>query len=197
MLARWVEEVGEDALDTAKDKIRSWVGYAAHGFSTFQGWLNDVWYRVGSGSLWFASNLIEGVGWVAGKLPAAIRNGWKGWEDFWREIKDHVKDWARRRFDEAKQWASTALNWVTGVGQAISTWYNNVRSWVSHFMNDPYGSITRWLGGSWDKLYTFARDCLVYWYNLWGRYAPVLAEFLGDPLGFVYDRVEDELVRRW
>jgi len=69
-------------------------------------------------------------------------------------------------------------------------------SFLIWFWSDPTGAIASWLSPYWDVFITFAQDCLDYWYNIWGSYAEELAEFLEDPMEFLWDVGEDWLNQR-
>lgn len=218
--------IGDWALDEVRsagyaleDLIRSWVGYVQGGYDSFSTWLSTVDWKVGSPAFWFASNLAEGVNWLFDRLPPEITYNVQSWDDWLRGWADWVLAWVGLDYDDLVAFGQSAWTWVTGIGQAVESWYNAAHSWLDTFRYDPYGQITGWLGddwrflasfardpighvvgwlgGKWADLVKFAEDCLAYWYNLWGAYATDLESFLRDPLGFVYDRAEDFLSDKW
>lgn len=207
-IRRWLEAVYEAAQSvvehfagqaklTAISAVRRFVGYVKYGFPTLSDWIDRVYKAVGTVTLSWASSLSEAAQWLRRRLPAAIRYGWRSWTELFDSIVETAKEWARARYEEARTWASTARAWVLSQGQVLLAWYNSAQAWLAVFMSNPVGRVKRWLGSAWDNLETFARSALPFYYALWTRYAALLGEFLGDPLGFLYDRVEDELVRRW
>ncbi|GAI57306.1 unnamed protein product, partial [marine sediment metagenome] len=108
--------------------------------------------------------------------------------------------------------------WYVEMGVALTEWWEWARDALSEIVADVYAWLTRSLGAAWDflvwfwgdpgsalasllspwwaKLVTFTTDCLDFWYNLWGSYAEDLAEFLADPLDFLWDHGEAWLNRR-
>jgi len=66
-----------------------------------------------------------------------------------------------------------------------------------HFRWNPKPYVLAWLGPDIGKLLTFARDCVTFYYNLWGSGWRTLGDFVADPLGFLYSRLEQALTDRW
>ncbi|GAH26761.1 unnamed protein product [marine sediment metagenome] len=192
-----VQNVGDVARDAAAVIVRYWLGYVQGAYTTFQAWIMAVEGRVGWWIPGWASNLADAAQRLYNWLPSAIRYSWQTWDQIWENIKASVRAWARARYDAAVGWASASWNWVTGWGNVFISWYNAAYLWLRAFQADPVGMVIGWLGPQWARLVRFALDCLDFWYNLWGSYAAILADFLADPLGWLYDRAEDELVRRW
>jgi len=215
----YISEIGTGAKEDAQNTVRGWLGYIQGAYPTFSSWLGSVSTWVGPLGLWWTNNLTTGVNWVRYKLPEVIRGETATWDDIWEGIKASVRDWVLARYEEAKRWASDSWTWVVNVGATIRGWYDIAHTWLDDFRwnasqrvrewlgsawtwlvgfwNDPSGTILSILGETWQKLVTFTRDCLVFWYNLWGSYAKTLGDFLADPLGWLYDQVEDEIIRRW
>ncbi len=205
--------------DSARDWLRSVVGYIRSGFSSTGAWLDYVQRQIGDYVPWWSSNLASAADWLRERFPASIRYGWQSWDSIWETIKSNVRGWARDRYDQARAWASDARSWITNTGNSIRLWRDRVAGWIDAFRNDPYGTVTRWLGEAWSwlrtfrqrgretviawlgpdiyKILLFGRDCATFYYNLWGAGYRVLGDFVADPLGFLYTRIEQMLVDRW
>ncbi|MBA7568663.1 hypothetical protein ES708_10397 [subsurface metagenome] len=134
----------------------------------------------------WTTNLAAGLDSLYWKLPPSIRGGYGSWSELWDSIKDSVK-----------KWATDSWTWITGDGSLLKGWYDNVGIFVSDFKEDPAGTIKGLLGETWRKLVTFTRDCLTFYYNLWGSYRQTLADLVADPLGYLWDRAEQFLVDKW
>ena len=193
----WLDQLKSDAVSDAGNWVWSWTGGPDHGYSTLADWLEAIRTRVGTWVPTWADNLASGLNDTFYRLPQAIRNATASWDDIWNNIKDSVKSWAQDRYDDAKTWAINAWNWVTQQGNTLTSWYDNVASWVNAFKQDPYGTITGWLGATWGKLHTFAQNALDFYYNLWGSYAQRLSDFLADPGQFIVDWLEQRLIQLW
>jgi hypothetical protein len=219
LLGKWIDEAADDVGDAVSGAVRSWVGYVQGGFSNFSDWIKWLQGLTGGYLPWWASSLADAADRLYWWLPAEIRQGYTSWSDLWEGIKASVRDWARARYDDAKAWADGAWQWVLNQGATLKGWYDAAGAWLDDFRqnaservrgwlgtawdwivgfwNDPYGTITGTLGDSWEALKTAARDALPFWYNLWGSYADEIGAFWGDPLGYLYDRVEDFLSDKW
>jgi hypothetical protein len=193
----WVFDKTDSARDTAVSWVRAFTGYVRYGYTRFEYWVDTIWNRVGAYSLWWADNLTAAADWLRNKLPDEIRSSWSTWSDIWEGIKDAVKDWARARFDAAVVWATDAWAWVIGTGNLLKSWWDTAAAWLDDFRQNAYERVTTWLGTTWTRAVTFFRDAGTFWYNLWGSYATEIGAFWADPLGWLYDRAEAELVRRW
>ena len=197
LLERWIDWQINLARSQTEQAIRNFTGRALHNFATISAWVEDVWLKVGVGRTWFASNLTEAVNWVAGKLPEGIKQGWQSWDSWLDGLGERVKQWVRTQYDNARAYAIGAYAWVLDRGEALSRWQDSVSGFLDSFRANPAGVVAAWLGDTWARLATFSRSALQYYYNLWGRHATTLSEFLADPLGFLYDRVEDYLCNKW
>ncbi len=215
----WVGEVGDYAYGQARSWVVAFMGYVQHNFPTFSDWIETIWLWVNFQAGWWGGNLRHAADMLRDWIPYDIRQGWKTWWGIWEGIKDAVKDWAKDRFDDARADAIAAYEWVISDGGPIRTWVNSVKQWIDNFRANPVGFITSALGAAWtwlvafwvlpgaviqpflgpnfDKLKTFAVSAVTYYYNLWGSYAEELAAFLADPTGWLYDKAEEELLRRW
>lgn len=215
----WINEVGADALKKAKADIRGLVGAVSVDYPTFSAWLSAVGSYAGTTGLWWADNLTQGLNTVRYLLPWSIRGGVQTWDDVWEGIRRSVREWAQARYDAAKKSAVDAWNWVISDGGPIRTWYNSVKLWIDNFRADPVGTVTgllgdawpwlvafwllpgaviqAFLGPNWEMLKTFARDSVTFYYNLWGSWAEEMGEFWANPIEWICDRLEDEIVKRW
>lgn len=209
----------EDAIGGAQRVIMNGLGALRHGYGTYSDWIEGVFARVGQGALTWADDLLAAANRLYLWLPEGIRQGLHSWEDIFLYWYGQAKLWVVQQFGSALAAASNAWDWVVASGQAIKAWYEHVRTWVLDWAEnagervwgllgaagrwllsawgDPWGTITGILGPAWSSLVSWADGPLNYYYNLWGSYATMLGEFLADPLGWLYDRAETELVRRW
>lgn len=226
----WLEmafgELANYATDRARpyvDQVRGWllgvIGYIKAGFGSMGSWVNWLQNAVGDAVPWFAANLTGAAFWLYFRFPAEIRQGWRSWADIWELIRESVRQWARARYDEARAWAYSAVQWVNTTGDQIRHWRDSVAGVIDQIRYNPYGWITGklgsawvwlvgfwgdaratvigWLGPDWPKLVTFSRDCVSFYYNLWSAGWRVLGDFVSDPRGFVFDRLEQAILDRW
>jgi len=191
LLEAWIQEIGEWAWDYAVDVVRYFTGYVRHNYSTFENWCAALRSRTGTWVPWWASDLANAAQALYLWLPESIRSGWESWAQIWDTIKDDVWGWVQDRYEEARQLAYDAINWITDLGQAVRTWYDIAHNWLDDFRSDPWGHVTGWLGEPWQKLVTFCTGALTFFYNLWGTYAPDIGAFWDNPLLWLYDRAED------
>lgn len=218
-LGLWVDEVGKWAYEEAVAIVRQFTGLVQFGYSTFQGWITALWDRVGGFVPWFADSIADAAIKLYNWLPYEIRSGLKSWADLFTGIINQVHQWAQDRYDDVRNWyyglRVQIQDWIIQVRgwwlmahdflddfrhnaeNRVREWLGGAWQWLVNFWNNPVGTITGYLGETWTKLYTFARDCLTFWYNLWGQYATDIGAFWGNPLRWLYDRVEDFLVSRW
>lgn len=193
----WVSDKANRAADLVSVAIRASLGFVRHTYTTFEDWIESIWDRVGDYIPWWASSLVDAVVKLRDWLPTAIANGWKDWGTIWAEIKGEVWSWALARFDAAKDWVANNAPWVVDWINFLATWYYSVGAWVTAFKNDPYGTVAGWLGIAWFAWLGVQAGIVDFYNNVWVPYKITLHDFLADPLGWTYDRVEDELIRRW
>jgi len=193
----WTAAMADDARAAAQQAVRRWYGYVLHGYDTFQAWVEAIRARVGTWVPPFASHLADGVYRLWLWLPADIRDNVVTWYDKFSAWYNSVVSWVQVTYDDARAWAYGAYAWVLDTGEALKNWYNGYEEWLRHFRDDPYNTVRRWLGGTWERAVTFFTAAGQFWYDLWGSYAEDIGAFWADPLRWLYDRVEDELVRRW
>ena len=218
-LGFWIQEVGDWAWEKALDLVRLFTGFVQFGYATFESWVTAIRNRVGTYVPWFANSLAHATYRLWQWLPPEIRDGIQTWQAIWGNIINTVQQWAQSRYDDVRGWywgaRRTLERWVNDLHSwwqyahgwlddfrhnaeaRVRQWLGGAWSWLVAFWNDPYGAITGYLGETWNKLYSFARDALVFWYNLWGQYSEEIGEFWSNPLRWLYDRVEDYLVEKW
>lgn len=192
---RWVEECGTWAKEKAQETVRAWIGWGRAGFSNLTDW---SWWleRITGGFVpWFASNLADATIWLYRKLPPEIVNAWRSWSEIWNGIEANVRAWAHNTYDTFKNYALQARNWVLDQGNTLKSWWDNTHRWIDDLRDNLAQRVTGVLGSAWIALVTFQRDCLAFWYNLWSRHGPRLAEFLDDPLMWLYSRAEDWIIK--
>jgi len=216
---RTATETAKPFARAIRDRLLDLVGTVKGAFSSMSGWVDWLDRLIGGYVPGWAGTLTGGLNWLRVRLPEAIRYGWQSWAGLWESIRESVRSWARDRYDWYRNLANDAWNWVTGTGQAIQAWRDRVAGWIGAVRNDPYGAVTCWLGEAWGwlknfrehpysiirsylgpdigKLLTFGRDCVTFYYNLWSRGWRTLGDFVADPLGFLYSRLEQVLTDRW
>ena len=175
LFQNWLEDLRGRAVTDAGQWVWTWTGGPRHGYSTLADWLDATWTRVQS------------------ELPAWIL-------DLGAEIAaayNSLKTWARARYDDAVSKVAPLWTWLQTTGSLLSGFYDQVGTWIANFRENPSTVILGVLGGTWARLVTFDGGALSYYYNLWGSYRQTLADFLADPLGYLWDRAEAFLVERW
>lgn len=219
LLGLWVEEIGDWAVSKAESNVRKWTGFASSDYVTFGGWIWSIVLYLGDVVLSFADTIAEGVVWLYDRLPVDIQDLTVTWYDKFVAWYEASQSWVQTNYDAAKASATLAYNWVADTGSTLSSWYSGAHTWLDDFRDNAsarvvgylgtawtwltdfrdnyYARVTGWLGSSWSKLVAFCGGALTFFYNLWGWYAPEIGAFWADPLMWLYDRVEAELVRRW
>lgn len=221
-----VGELSKGAVATAatftrnlRDRLRTVIGYIRPAFQSTGEWLSYLQGVIGYIIPTWTSTIGTGLNWLRERLPATIRYGWGTWGDLWETIRSSVRSWARARYDEARQWASNAFDWVVWFGDALQRWRDRVAGWIDNFRANPYGYVAGllgegwswllgfysnareivigWLGPNWPRLRTFARDCVRFYYNLWSSGANELSAIVEDPQEWLRDKVERMLLYYW
>lgn len=214
------------AVDEAKpyvrrirDALRDLIGGIRSQFGSVSGWLGWLEALFGYPLPWWSSTVNRGLSWLRGKLPASIREGWRSWDQLFDGIASGVRAWVASVYDHFRNLAQDAWSWAFNQGEMLLRWYWHVESWIQQFKNNPYGTITGYLGWNWDwlhdfvynararilsylgsdihKLLLFGQNAAIFYYNLWSRGWRVLSEFVDDPMGFLYERAERMLIDRW
>ncbi len=171
----WLDDLRGRAVQDAANRVWTWTGGPRHGYPTLADWLQAAWVRV-------QSELPEWIWQVSGAITTAY-NG--------------VIAWARARYDDSLAKVATLWTWLQVTGSLLGAFYNEVGTWIANFAQNPRLVILGVLGGTWDRLITFDQGALSYFYSLWGSYRQTLADFLADPLGWMYDQAEDFLLSKW
>lgn len=192
-----VESVGDLARDAATRHVRGWLGWAQYGYTTFQAWIGVVESRVGAWVPGWASDLADAARRLYNWLPSEIRNSWQTWDGIWDEIKGLVWRWVTDRYEHARTLAYWAQDWIIWLANVLVAWYNNAHAFLDDFRHNARARVLSWLGAEYRRLLAFGANCLDFYFSLWSVHAQTLAAFLADPLGWLYNRAEDELVRRW
>lgn len=209
--AKWITQQFQDL-------ILALLGALHESYETFAEWIQALMDRVGGLLPDWATSLIDGLLVLWDLLPESIRGAVQTWEEVWGQIQEAVKVWARAWYDEARQFAYELWDWYVNLGRIVTAWWQRAHDqleemiadaygWIARtlgaawtflvwFWSNPTGAIATWLSPWWERLVTFASDCLDYWYNIWGSYAEDLAAFLADPLDFLWNRGETWLNRR-
>lgn len=207
-----------EALQGVKDFLLGRIGYVHWAYSSLGSWVDAVSNKVGWSLPSWASSVIGGLWRLWNSLPTGIRNAWTSWDQIWDNIKLAVIRWAQARYEDARRLSFNAWNWLVGIGQQIEQWWRFYSNWLGNLASRPYAVLTQtlgsawyflmdfwqnpsqkvisWLGPTWRQLFIFARDCLRFWYNLWGSSASLLVELLDDPLEFVWQRAEHFILRK-
>jgi hypothetical protein len=216
---QWVDEVGQWAWDGAYYTMEALIGAFPAIYASFSGWITSIAMKLGANLPGWCMSAINGLEELWLRLPAEIREQMTDWYTWVNGFLNTIYQWAMDRYDAAVQYATGAYTWVLGSGEVLKQWRLAVMGTIDAIMADPVGWVTGKLGGAWTwvvlfwmepyhtvsmilgqpwtRLVTFSADCLTYWYNLWSQSGDVLAAFLADPMGWLYDRVEDKLIERW
>jgi len=193
----WIKNAADSIARPLVNAVLWLLGSLLHGYTTFSAWINAIRARVGTYIPWWATSLANAAMRLYHWLPLAVRQATATWSDIWEGIKAAVKDWARARFDAAMTWVANTAPWVFAWVDYLSTWYYATGEWLTNFKNNPYSVMVAILGTAWSTWMSIYVGILNFYNNVWVPYKITLHDFLADPLGWVYDRVEDELIRRW
>ncbi len=216
---RLIVSEAKDLVSSARQYLLGLIGGIQAGVGSLGGWLQKIDDWIGGYIPGWAGTLSNGLNWLRVRLPESIRYGWETWTDLWEGIRESVRGWARDRYDWFRNLAQSGWDWVVSTGSGLTAWVNHVSGWIEGFRADPYGYIVGRLGSAWDwlvvfrdrgrdqvlewlgpdvdKLLTFARDCVDFYYNLWSLGWEELGEFVADPKAWLMDRLETALVNRW
>lgn len=193
----WVEDAADRIATPLVAVISSLLGLLRHGYTTFSTWIEVIWDRVGPYTPWWATHLANAVTKLYHWIPLAIRQATQTWNDLWEEIKAAAATAAATLYDAARTWVVNNASWVMDWLNFLSGWYYATGEWLTNFRNNPLITITGILGLAW-SVWAGIYDSILDFYNtVWVPYRITLHDFCADPLGWTYDRVEDELLRRW
>jgi len=193
----WIKNAADSIARPLVNAVLWLLGSLLHGYTTFSAWIEAIRHRVGTYVPSWAASLADAAKLLYRWFPAAIRAGASTWNDIWESIKTAVKNWARARFDDAMTWVANNAPWVIDWVNFLGNWYYAAGEWLTAFKEDPYAVIAAALGVAWSTWTGIYNGILNFYNNVWVPYRITLHDFLADPLGWMYDRVEDELVRRW
>lgn len=219
LIGLWVDEVGDWAVSSVRTTVREWIGYAASGMVTFSQWIWGISDLIGTYVPWWCTNLTNAADKLYAWLPYDVRTNVVTFYDKFVAWYNAANSWAATRFDDAKAWVANTAAWVVTWIEFLGSWYYAVGEWVTDFKANPggtitgylgtawswlddfhdnyYARVTGWLGDPWSKLMAFTGGALTFFYNLYALYAAEIGAFWADPLMWLYDRAEAELVRRW
>lgn len=218
----WLKDrILEDAkpyVDSLSRWIRDNLGWLPWGFSSFSAWIFTAFNRIGT--VW--SRIGDNVGhaltnlWY--KIPTAIRENWASWSQLFQDVVDRATDWARARYEDAKNRVYQLFDWWLHLGYNLGTWWQQARGVLDAFRNNPTGFIIArlgpawnwlidfrqaarqwvlsWLGTTWTLLSSFAAGPLRFYYDVWGAFRTTLFDFLANPLEFLWDEAEEFLNRK-
>jgi len=214
-----VDIVTQPYVDQAKELLLSVIGAVSSNFSNLASWIGQVQDWFGLPLPWWSGTVNQGLTWLRDKLPTSIRGAWQTWDNIFDGIKDAVKNWVNASYAQARDWARGAFDWAVSAGQSLISWRDRIAGRIDSFLANPYGTITTWLGHTWQwllgfqlygrfivfewlgpdiyKALTFARDCSTFYYNLWSRGWSVLSDLVDDPVDYLYTRIEQMFVDRW
>lgn len=202
----------------ATDWVVYVIGEMPEMYTNISAWLNHFLIQIGEVLPSWASDVAAGLTTLWELIPEPIRDGLQTWSEFLAAAPEAIQEWVREFIGWAIDWINELWEWYTGLGQALTTWWqwaqvqlneivSDAYGWIVNalgaawtfliwFWNNPTGALASWLSPWWSQLVTFATDCLDFWYNLWGSYADELAAFLADPLDFLWERGELWLNRK-
>ena len=209
----------DDAVRNLREAILTLLGSLAYSFASWHDWLVYTYNKMGGALAIWCWNLADGINRLYDWLPWGIREGVHTWLGIFEYWYGRAKDWVILQYGNALAAATDAWDWVVVQGQALSDWFDNVGAWVLDwaqnagervlgvlgiawewlvsFYNDPWGIVKGWLGPAWTALVSWYEGPLTFYYNLWGEKKEEIGEFWADPLMWLYDKAEDELIRRW
>lgn len=193
----WLESLKTTAISAAITIVWGWTGAVKYGYTTFSDWLTAIRTRVGTWVPYWTSSVASGLEFLYLKLPPSIRHSLSSWDEIFTNIKQSVKDWVIERYDQALSNLNTVWTWIQTIGVGLKNWFDDINVWLSGLRVNFAAVVFGVLGSAWLRLLLFDKDALQYYYNLWGVYRSILAAFLDDPLGYLYDRIENFLVNKW
>jgi len=192
-LANWARDNGRDwAIST----IRALLGPLAGAYSTFAQWLVHHDLKIGGLLPWWSSNVVDGLNQLWDRLPPDVRNRILSWSSWIENYLSGVRAWVQARYDQFRQIASQAWNWIAGSGEALRNWWNGARTFLDDWRLSWRTRIYDWLGAPWRRLLMFAAEALVFWYNLWIVYGTQVGGLLSNPFQWLYDRLENWILER-
>lgn len=193
----WINDAANTVAQTLVDAVSNLLGILYHGYTTFSDWLSALRGRVGTWVPDWADHLAHAATLLFGWLPSDITSGIVSFYDKFVAWYEVTKSWVRVGYDAAKNWVANVAPMLTAGYITIRNWYDIVATWVTNFKADPYGTVAGWLGAPWTTWIVLRYAIIDFYNNIWVPFKATLHDFLADPLCWMYDRVEDELIRRW
>lgn len=193
----WINKAADNVARALTDAIYNLLGNLMYGYARFTDWINAIWTRVGPNVPSWASNVMEALWNLWNWFPGDIRDNVVSWYDKFAAWYNAAISWAQSRYEATKVWVANTGNWLVAGYNTVRGWYDSAHAWLDDFRYNAYARVTGWLGSAWDA-WRGVRYGIVNFYNTcWVPYKITLHDFLADPLGWLYDRVEAELIRRW
>ncbi len=193
----WIENAADRIATPLVNVVATLLGYLYHGYPTFSAWLIAIRGRVGAWVPSWADHLAHAAVRLFDWLPSDITAGVVSFYDKFVAWYEVTKSWARVQYDTARNWVANIAPWLIAGYSTVRTWYDLVSTWVTNFKNNPYGTVAGFLGYAWTALEGMYWDLSVFMNTVWVPFKITLHDFLADPPGWMYDKVEDELCRRW
>jgi hypothetical protein len=190
LVGLWVEEVGAYVYAHSQEYVRLLTGHVPARWDNLSAWSTFLNAITGDYVPSWTSTLGAGLWFLYDRLPVEIRSTAASWSQLFGQIKADVQAWVAMVYNPFAERAQAAYDWFVYTGVALEAWYNLARGELDALRADPAGWITSHLGAAWPRLAAFESGPLTYLYNLWSRHSDDLSEFLHDPVGFLYDRVE-------
>lgn len=181
-------------------------------------WIQHFIDQIGDVLPDWADDITSGLARLWELIPEPIRDGLLTWAEFLATAPEAIQEWVRELIGQTIEWALELWDWYESIGYTLTVWWEWAQALLSEIVEDAYawlartlggawafliwfwtnptGAVTSWLSPWWGRLMTFATDCLEYWYNIWGRYAEDLADFLSDPMEFLYNLGEEWINER-
>lgn len=196
-LADWIKNAAKGLVDVLNDAIDLILGPLLHAYTSFSNWIESIRNIVGTYVPWWTTTLAAGLVWLRLRFPTAIRDATSSWDDIWDGIKAAVADWAKLRFDAAVAAGTDAWDWVFSTGEWLNNWWLGIREFLDDFFTFHVARVQEWLGDPWAFLAGAWPELRIFYNAVWVPFGVTLYEFLADPLLWIYDRIEDELIRQW
>lgn len=196
-LGIWVEEVGKWARNEAQSWTRNVTGWALHGWYNFSGWIDSIGIRLGDGMVWWKQTAVSALDALYNWLPPEIRGNSQSWGALLNYWIQKAKDWVVATYHTYITWGTNAWAWVIATGGRLKAWWDLAHGLLDEFRANPTGFIIARLGNTWAWLAWFVNNAIDFYANLWSYHARDLAEFLADPAGWIYSRLETYMERIW
>jgi len=175
LFGTWIDEAANGAREYALDIVRQWVGHWPSQYANFAAWVISI----------------------RSMIPWQIRQGIKTWDALIDVARIAAIAWARERVDDLNAQTGQIRSQIFNDLLPTVRWVLNVQSDVNRVLNDPRQFVEQALGIRWQRLSEFTVGALSFYMSLWSNYHTVLHDFLADPLGYLYTRVEQEILKHW